>query len=93
MCSNRQEKERRKRSILKLRPFKKAKLLAVDLLEDTCGYVILLFFIMVSIIITNTVLAVARGITGDVPIILECGVILADAFLLLKYIAHTIRIL
>lgn len=77
----------------KLLIWRRARSLAVDLLEDSCEYVVLLFFIIVSIMITEGAIIIAREIVGEVPTVLEYGMYLGDASLLLKYIIHTYRAL
>lgn len=72
---------------------RKPKSLAMALFEDSCDYVVLLFFILVSIVITKAALTAAKAVSGEIPSVMEYGVYLAEAFLLLKYIRHTYRTL
>lgn len=62
-----------------------------DLLEDTLKYIVLLLFILASIMIAEVAISIARTIAGEVPSVLEYGIYLGDASLLLKFIIHTYR--
>ena len=82
---------RRRGSRSQIRLLRRVKSLAADLFEDTCEYVVLVFFILVGILIAEVAIAIARVIAGEVPAVLEYGIYLADASLLLKYIIHTLQ--
>jgi hypothetical protein len=62
--------------------------LAVDLLEDLCGYIVLIFFIIASVIITHLAIIIVVAIVGEIPTVLVYGIWLGDASLLLRFISH-----
>lgn len=82
-----------KKNRSQIRLLRRAKSLASDLFEDTCGYIVLLFFIIVSITITECAIIITRAIAGEIPSVLEYGMYLGDASLLLKYTINTYRAL